>query len=172
MLWEEKHIRKILNNLEKQFNLSCESIAIRISNRMISTLGCYSFKIKDKNLLSKEFVFSKSLLEYYSDEDIINVIKHEYLHFYVNTLYNKNMGHNKIFKEYCNIIGIDDKASSKIEPIKKIPHTTNYKYKITCKKCGNVFYRKRIYRGINYFSKHYRCSKCMGKFVINSFESS
>ena len=38
-----------------------------------------------------------------------------------------------------------------------------YKYKIHCKKCGKLFYRKRLQKN---FVKKFRCSKCLGRLKI------
>lgn len=38
-----------------------------------------------------------------------------------------------------------------------------YNYKVVCKKCGYEFYRQRLNK---YFTRKYRCGKCMGHFTV------
>ena len=38
-----------------------------------------------------------------------------------------------------------------------------YKYKIKCKDCGQIYYRKRLNKN---FTKKYRCGKCKGKLEL------
>ena len=39
----------------------------------------------------------------------------------------------------------------------------NYKYKIICENCRQIFYRKRLQKNL---LKKYRCGKCGGKLIL------
>ena len=110
---------------------------------------------------------SKWVLEL--DEDIIkNTVMHEIIH----CLPNCN-NHGKEFKKYANYInkklGYDIKTvGNKEEDYKKsnLPYkkeSNDYKYKIICKKCGQVIYRKRLKKDL---IQKYICSKCGGKLNL------
>ena len=92
---------------------------------------------------------SSWLLEVAQDHDIKNTIIHEILHSFDDTI-----GHKEKWQYYAryvnnrtdynitrlaNVNGIYARAN-KVRPKQKI----DYKYEITCEKCGKVFYRQKI----------------------------
>lgn len=103
------------------------------------------------------------------NEDLIkNVIIHEILH----CLPACN-NHGVLFKNYANYINqklgynITTKGNVEEDYIKSnlnYNKEKNCKYKITCKECGEVFYRQRLKKDL---IKKYRCSKCGGKLELN-----
>ena len=100
-----------------------------------------------------------------------NIIKNTIIHELIHCLpYCNNHGEN--FKNYANLINTklgynisragnkkEDFKDSNLEYIEK----EEYRYKIQCKKCDKIFYRKRLQKN---FIKKYRCSKCLGKLDI------
>lgn len=124
--------------------------------------------IKYENFKKYEIEISKWVFDL--DEKIIkNTIIHELLHClpYCNN-------HGKVFKKYAKLINEKlgyniTRAGNKKEDFEKsnmeYEEDKEYKYKIVCTKCGNIFYRKRLTKN---FVKKYRCSRCLGKLdVIN-----
>ena len=47
--------------------------------------------------------------------------------------------------------------------LKIIRNGLEYKYKIKCKDCGQIYYRKRLNKNL---IKKYRCGKCKGKLEL------
>ena len=102
------------------------------------------------------------------DKKIIkNTIIHELIHCipYCNN-------HGEEFKKYAKIINLElgyniSRAGNKKEDFEKsnisFTEEEQYKYKVICLQCGQVFYRKRLNK---YFLRKYRCGKCGGKFSI------
>lgn len=102
------------------------------------------------------------------DEEIIkNTIIHELIHCipYCNN-------HGKYFKQYASYINSKlsyniSRSGNKKEDFKKSNIEYNeselYKYKVTCTKCGQEFYRKRMQKN---FLRKYKCGKCGSKFEI------
>ena len=158
-----------------------------ISKRNNKRYGCCKPEIPDedyKNITRKGFRYiikydnykkytieiSKWVMEL--DEKMIkNTIIHELLHClpYCNN-------HGKYFKKYANLINKElgyniSRVGNKKEDLEKsnLDYTKNenFKYKIECKKCGNIFYRKRLHKN---FIKKYRCSKCLGKLRLIEFD--
>ena len=102
------------------------------------------------------------------DEDIVkNTIIHELIHCipYCNN-------HGIEFKKYAKFIntklGYDiTRVGNKKQDYEKsnieYKEEEIYKYKIECKQCGQVFFRKRLSKN---FILKYRCGKCRSKFII------
>lgn len=97
----------------------------------------------------RDINISSWLLEIGLDHDIKNVIIHEILHTFEDTI-----GHKTKWKYYANYVNnrtdyyiertesIDNiyTRANKVRPRREI----HYKWEITCEKCGGVFYRQRI----------------------------
>lgn len=66
-----------------------------------------------KYVEGKKIVFSKKYLETASDEEIMDTLKHEYLHHYQYTVQGLKMNHKKDFKALCERIGISTEVPSK-----------------------------------------------------------
>lgn len=104
---------------------------------------------------------SKSLLNDYRDEDIIQTIRHECVHFIVNVYKQENHGHDKIFKQYCRMLGISDEtyftAKSKVEE----------RYIGKCQKCGYEYRRNRLRKStFENWIHNCHCHKCHGELHI------
>ena len=92
-----------------------------------------------KNLINKikplKFVFAEELVNgKYREEIVREVIIHEYLHYYCNTITNSNNGHNKFFKACCIKSGISSNTTFKYNSELK-SDLSKYKYKIYCSNC-------------------------------------
>lgn len=158
-------------------------IDINISNRSKKRYGCCKQENPDKNFKTitrsgfkrvvKYEKFNKHKIEISAwvlnlNEDIIkNTIMHEIIHCFP---YCNN--HGIEFKKYAKIINNklgyniarvgnkqEDYQNSNIEYNEK----ELYKYKIECKNCGQIFYRKRY--NVNLITK-YRCGICKGKLSV------
>lgn len=102
------------------------------------------------------------------DDKIKNTIIHELIH----CLPNCN-NHGKEFKKYSKIINqnlgynisrLGDKKQDFEESNLKFKDELNeYKYKIQCSSCNQIYYRKRLLKN---FVKKYRCGRCKGKLII------
>lgn len=165
-MWNEYSIRKFMN----EFIIECEikldrsikkiEIPIEISSRMTKTLGCFLFRQCDDYIEPIKFKFSKTLLENYSYEDVVQVIKHEIVHYIANTYYGKNVNHDPRFKLHCKILNIDDKATIKIVPING---TIVKRYEVICENCKKTiakYQRMSRDKKINILCGQYRCSIC------------
>lgn len=96
-----------------------------------------------------------------------NIIKNTIIHELIHCIPFCN-NHGKEFKKYANYInqklGYHITTKGNIEQDYKASHikyteANNYKYKIICKKCGQIIYRKRFNPNL---IKKYRCGKCQG----------
>lgn len=101
------------------------------------------------------------------DEQIIkNTIIHEIIHCFPGC-----NNHGKTFQKYANYINKNlgyniSRVGNKEKDYQKSnieykEESKKQKYKITCQKCGQTFYRQRLNKNL---IKKYRCSICKGKF--------
>ena len=168
----------ILN--EKEYG----EISISILKRNNKRYGCCKQEDPDKNYKTITKIGRRKLIRYekfnkhkieiskwvmeLEDNIIKNTIMHELIHCmpYCNN-------HGSEFKKYANLInnnygyGIsrlgnkkNDYEKSNIEYSEKV----NYKYRVACKGCNQVFYRQRLNKN---FTRKYRCGKCGSTFKIS-----
>ena len=77
-------------------------------------MGAFFYKNTENNIIPIKFVFSYTLINgSYPEEVVKEVIIHEYLHYYCNSITKRNNGHNKFFKECCLKSGISPNATFK-----------------------------------------------------------
>jgi len=158
-------------------------IDIKLSKRANKRYGCCKHETPDESSKSKYIKGFKKIIKYEKfnkhhieiskwvmdlNEDIIkNTIMHEIIHCFP---YCNN--HGKEFKNYANIINkelgynisrIGDKESDYKNSNLEYAKENNYKYKIECQNCSQVFFRQRYSKN---FVNKYRCGKCGGEFKV------
>ena len=135
-VWEINAIRFIINEISKIWNYPC-GINIEISKRVTKRMGAFFYKNTGNNIIPIKFVFSYTLINgSYPEEVVKEVIIHEYLHYYCNSITKRNNGHNKFFKECCLKSGISPNATFKYNSENN--KVEKYKYKIYCSKCKKI----------------------------------
>lgn len=172
---------KELNAIGIQFKN--KEISIRISKRNNKRYGCCrpekpdeqykTIKRKGFKLIIKYENYQKYTIEIspwvmeLKEEIIKNTIIHEIIHCMP---YCTN--HGKEFKQYAkeineklgyNITRTGNKQEDYQKSNIEYKESNDYKYKIQCKECGQIYYRKRLEKN---FSKKYRCGKCRGELII------
>lgn len=131
--------------LKSTYNLEL-SIPIRVSGRMTAKLGAFVLRGNKPY----EIVLSKNLIENYSMDTIVDVLKHECVHYALYSL-------GKPFKDG------QDEFENELKRL-KISSTYTYSYKgiihvYKCSNCNIVFHRK-----IKGYEKRYKCGRCRKKF--------
>lgn len=118
-----KRLTNIANDFMKsEFNTTLD-IPLKLNGRFTTCLGRFSYKTYFGKADSEHKIeLAKDLLEYYSFETAIDVLKHELVHY---GLYKKGLPHqdkDKTFKDFCNARGIS------------LSHTIRqgYKFVYTC----------------------------------------
>lgn len=111
------------------------------------------------------------LLNTKNEDAIIDTILHEYLH-----TVDPKVNHTGAWKRWAKVVSNNTKyqitactpysESGISEEVLK--EALNYKYKVTCECCGQVWHYMRSCKFIKNGGKDYRCSKCgeKGKFRI------
>lgn len=171
-----------------QFNIidnpEIGTIDIKISKKATKRYGCCKQEKPDKKYFhtikskyGKKVIFDRFKIHHIEisewvmqldDKTIKNTIIHEILH----CLPACN-NHGVLFKGYAryineklgyNISRLGDKeADFRKNNIEYEDNTQSYKYKIQCKNCGIVIYRKRLKKEL---IRKYRCGKCGGKLEL------
>ena len=136
-VWSVADIKIIINEISEKWNYPC-NIKIEISKRATKRMGAFFYKRNGNNIIPIKFVFAYTLINgSYSKEVVREVIIHEYLHYYCNTITNSNNGHNKFFKACCIKSGIPSNTTFKYNNELKYD-LSKYKYKIYCSNCKKI----------------------------------
>ena len=124
----------------------------------------YKRKVNSIYLKPVRFVFADILFKYkFPAKFVEHIVMHEYCHYFTSNQTKRDCGHNKEFKEYCNILNIPYKAHIDLKEYtdenSKYNKEEVYKYSITCKQCGFSWNRKRI-KSVSDFESYYKCPYC------------
>ena len=159
-------LKRLVKESEKELQ------AIGLGDKLKSDIK-YTINYKAKKRLGqccekRNINISSWLLEIGDDHDIKNTIIHEILHTFEDTI-----GHKEKWQYYARYVNnrtdyhitrttsinkIYEKAN-KVRPTREI----HYRWKITCTKCGKVFYRQRINtKVLNDFARGNRVHKYCG----------
>lgn len=159
-------LKRLVKESEKELQ------AIGLGDKLKSDIE-YTINYRAKKRLGQcckkqDINISSWLLEIGDDHDIKNTIIHEILHTFEDTI-----GHKEKWQYYARYVNnrtdyhitrttsinkIYEKAN-KVRPTKEI----HYRWKITCTKCGKVFYRQRINtKVLNDFARGNRVHKYCG----------
>ena len=182
-----KELNSIDINIEN--NNEIGKIDVKISPRKAKRYGCckqeepdekskYIVKRGRRRIIKYER-FKKHHIEIsmwvmdLEDSIIKNTIIHEIVH-----CIPKCNDHGKEFKKYAEYINQNlgyniSRVGNIEEDYKKsnLEYKKNdkvFKYKIACKKCGQIIYRERLRKSL---IKRYRCGKCKGKLELVSINN-
>lgn len=132
----------------KDINERIEKVYFKLNTRLRSTAGrwCYNTRTKDYRIeLHPE------------TRQVKNTLDHESLHLLTG------LSDTKEFERICKKFGV------RFVHYEKFDSMIDYKYKATCQGCGATIRRKRKSRFIKN-PELYSCSKCKGKFKVESLE--
>ena len=170
-----EHTRKTLGEEIYWVVDELEKCPVEISSRMTRTKGLFEFEYVRKGsevvtIRPKKIKIAQYLLDNYHDVDIIETIKHECVHLIVDVYKRESMGHNKTFKQFCQMLGVSDEtyftATPKTGIIDK-PKNLSNRYVGKCQGCGHEYYRKQLRSStLNNWIKYCYCHKCKGKLHI------
>lgn len=161
-------IRDLLKQYDKQCGLSAHMLHIKIVHSVIR-LGCYTWSDR-----YEYFQFSEQLLDpyQYSDEELQNIVGHEFCHYYCRHIYKRRVkSHGTEWQRACQKFGV--------QPSRFISETTDpdrqrkqrdyierrAKYRLTCPQCGSISLYFRAGRFIQTMLRNpdelrIKCSQC------------
>ena len=113
-------------------------VPVSINGRLTRAMGRVIYEVINDIYVPKRIEFSRNLIENASDEDIIQVIKHEYVHFFLFTEDpTVNHNHDAVFKHKCAEIGCThDKAAGYVEGFRDAEAKS--KYEVWCDDCNDI----------------------------------
>lgn len=167
-VWTKEDIIEVLNKASRKANYPC-SIPVTISKTLTVTGGYFQAIFeKDtwgniKYIKADKFTFSYYYLNgVLHENDVEQLILHEYCHFLTIDNTGEDHGHDELFKENCRLLGCLITGDGELHcDIDNSPY--KYKYTITCKKCNNVFGENRIKKN---YTDLYCCEYCGSSFKI------
>lgn len=164
-------------------NTKFGKIDIKILDRKCKRYGCCKQELPDKKTRVVKIYKNRKVISYekydlhhieiskwvmdLNDDIIKNTIIHELIHCIA-----KCNNHGLEFKKYAsyineklgyNISRLGDKKEDFKNSNIQINEENKFKYKITCQKCGQTFFRIRLSK--NFLNK-YRCGICKSKFLV------
>ena len=115
-MWTKVKVINELNKLCMNDGIGIVNVPVEINGRLTRTLGRVKFMdYGEGHCYPTKIEFSKALLEEGTDNDIINVIKHEYVHYYLVETTHENHKHDALFKRKCAEIGCThDKTQNRL----------------------------------------------------------
>ncbi|MCU7558070.1 SprT family protein [Macrococcus capreoli] len=119
----------------------------RFNHRLRTTGGRYLLNSHDIEINPKQY-------ETFGIEAIVDIIKHELVHYHLHIEGKGYQHRDKDFKLLSEKVGAPRFCEM-------IPSIQGYKYTYTCKKCSQTFLRKRRVNTLKY-----KCSKCLGEIAI------
>lgn len=153
-MWTIERVIAEFNTLCEADNLPVATCPINVNGRLTRTLG--RVKYNRSTYLPIVVEFSRQLLEEGTDNDILNVIKHEYVHYFLLIATKADHGHDRVFKDKCKAIGCEHTgAYNTLESEAE----TKYKYEVWCANCGLVATYSRMGKVLKNLNAC-RCGKC------------
>lgn len=154
----------------KQVNEICEKIAkengfiitcpIVENGRLTKTLGQVKY---EDGFGIKKIEFSKKFLQFGTEAQIMDTIKHELAHAFVYWTTGELHGHDKIWQDIAKRLGANPKAIAEGQFYEGLPEKIN-KYTIYCKKCGKLIGARDKACNITKYPELYS-SKCCKSFI-------
>lgn len=155
---ELKDIIAECNKLAKSLNTDFD-LPVKINKRLTRTLGRVCFQGGVPYVME----FSDSMLKTCTHESIMEVIKHEFAHWFAWYESGEVHGHDAYFREICDRIGCThDRSRNKIERLANAPAPS--KYTVVCGDCGRTWHYARMCDTIRYIDTC-KCPSCKTKHL-------
>jgi predicted SprT family Zn-dependent metalloprotease len=121
-----------------EFKWKCD-IPVHVNTRLYRALGRYKYRVnKDRSETPTGFEFNSGLLsEEYPLESLVNVIKHELVHWLTDKEQGKPCSHNDFFIKNCEKFGVTDYTDfERYKPRKRLEK--NQCYEAKCCGCNRI----------------------------------
>ena len=157
-MWTIEQVKNELNKLREADQLPPITCPVTVNGRLTRSLGRVKFICNFPTAIE----FSRILLEEGTDNDIINVIKHEYVHYFLLITTKEKHGHDAMFKAKCAEIGCThDKTRNELESEDMAP-AAQFKYEVYCPDCNKTIGTySRMCKTLRIID-HCKCGRCGG----------
>lgn len=123
--WDIERVREVMRESAKAIGEEApfDYEAVEVVIKKMKPYGkCYEEIVKTRGrgankLVVTKIQLSEEHLRIHSDADIVDTIKHEFVHAWVDTMKNKDQKHNDIWKRYCVKVGCEPSATADIKAI-------------------------------------------------------
>lgn len=164
-IWTKDDVVKVLKEASEKVNYPCDKIPVVISKKLTTTGGYFTgifTEVLGRKIYLRphSFTFSYFYLNgVMKEDDVKQLILHEYCHFLTIDKSRESHGHDDLFKKNCKRVGCNIYDEAMLSYISDEPG--KYRYEITCQQCDHKFGENRLEK--NFFDK-YACSLCGGEF--------
>ena len=129
-------------------------LLVKINNRLTRTLGRVCYEYGTPYVME----ISGPMLKTCTDESILQVVRHEWAHWYAWRESGEIHGHDAYFREICAKIDCDhDRSKNHVERLQGAKPM--YKYTVKCPECGATWHYARRGHVINNLESCW-CSNC------------
>jgi len=135
-MWTIEQVKDELNRLCAADGLPELTIPVRANARLTRTLG--RVRYMGDTCLPLDIEFAQRLLDNGTFYDVTNVIKHEYVHYYLLCTTGVNHGHDALFKRKCAEIGCEFNTTQGALEYEKNEGPAQYKYEVWCDGCESL----------------------------------
>lgn len=137
------------------------SCPIKENGRLSTTLGRVCYNEEGIEVIE----FSKKLLQFCTDDEIINTIRHELAHAFVYWQTGKSHGHDIVWRNMVIKLGGKPERTTEIKTYLKEPEKI-YKYTIYCEKCGKLIGARDRACSIIKNPKQYHSKCCDSDLIV------
>lgn len=145
---------------DNEVNELVKKISLEFFGRPFIHNASFNYRLRSTGgrylLYNHNIELNKKAFDIYGIEELIDIIKHELCHYHLHIQGEGYKHRDMSFKKLLN--DVNGTRYSKILVKNK---RTPYLYKIICKNCNQIYYRKRK---INI--KERRCGKCFGALKL------
>lgn len=140
---------------------------VYINSRLTRTLGRVLSIEKNGVREVTALEISKRFLETSTDESIQDIIKHEWVHYYLIKTTGQAHGHDGLFKKICAQIGCKNDGTTATHIERTVSNDRLYRYIVKCPNCGRVIgYYQRMSKTLQNIG-NYQCGYChKGDLII------
>ena len=157
-----KQVNEICEKIAKENNLTITCPIVE-NGRLTKTLGQVKYSEGGSGIKIKKIEFSKKLLQFGTEAQIMDTIKHELAHAFVYWTTGELHGHDKIWQNIAKKLGANPKAIAEGQIYEGLPEKIN-KYTIYCKKCNKLIEARDRACDITKYPELYS-SKCCKSFI-------
>jgi SprT-like protein len=163
MITHKTIIKEANNFLQKNFNTTLD-IPIEYNGRISKSLGRFIFQSTYRERKALRIELAKKLIEYYDDDTIIDVLRHELVHY---ALFKAGLPHNDghpVFERKLRELGVN--PTNIIKPQQPL-HT------VICEGCGKIVYSgtRNTYKNKNLSRYKSVCCRASIKYIGVEFRS-
>lgn len=167
-MYSTEQIRKLYDELDRQYNMDTSGLPIHIVNWREPTIACVRLQSVPGGIVPTRFEFNAFYAAKLAEPDWLDTYKHEYAHAAVTLLTHVNHGHDAVWKQYCHKLGCRPSPYAyDFNVISSETEAGDDCATVRCTRCGKTLRQKndsKIVRvlKLGLSSLDFRCPHCGG----------